>query len=137
MLRQTHDDSAITHHSSYILLQNVSKILKCNSLKTSLVKRVLVFCWVHEIIVTGSGLIKRISEHASSKSKMIARFKNEFIKRESQSSIVYIIKTETKLDMLCLMQQRWAGYFGLISTLRANIYQSEIDFCWFNIDSYR
>ena len=29
-----------------------------------------------------------------------------------------------------------AGYFGLISTLRANIYQSEIDFCWFNIDSY-
>ena len=96
-----------------------------------------MFCWVHEIIVTGSGLIKRISEHASSKSKMIARFKNEFIKRESQSSIVYIIKTETKLDMLCLVQQRWAGYFGLISTLRANIYQSEIDFCWFNIDSYR
>ena len=35
------------------------------------------------------------------------------------------------------MQQRWAGYFGLISTLRANIYQSEIDFCWLNTDSYR
>ena len=96
-----------------------------------------MFCWVHEIIVTGSGLIKRISEHASSKSKMIARFKSEFIKRESQSSIVYIIKTDTKLDMLCSVQQRWAGYFGLISTLRANIYQSEIDFCSFNIDRYR
>ena len=96
-------------------------------MKTSLAKRVLVFCWVHEIIVTGSGLIKRISEHASSKSKMI---KNEFIKRESKSSIVYIIKTETKPDMLCSV-----GYFGLISTLWANIYQSEIDFCWFNIDS--
>ena len=83
-------------------MQNVSKILKCNSLKTSLVKRVLVFCWVHEIIVTGSGLIKRISEHASSKSKKIARFKNEFIKRESQSSIVYIIKTETQTRYVML-----------------------------------
>ena len=68
---------------------------------------------------------------------MITRFKNEFIKRESQSSIVYIIKTEAKPDMLCSVQQRWAGYFGLISTLRANIYQSEIDSCWFNTDSYR
>ena len=73
---------------------------------------------------------------------MIARFNNEFINRGSQSTIVYIIKTESKLDILRFQQQRQAGYLLPRSkswfdfyTLRANIYysSSEMDFCSLNI----
>ena len=66
---------------------------------------------------------------------MIARFNNEFINRESQSTIVYIIKTDSKPDMLYFQQQREAGYllprnksWFDFYTFPSNTYYSEIDF---------